>query len=93
MSEAAPPQTNGDGTPTTPSSTPGAFPTTNGVHTDQENQKPAQPNKSAEAPIDAEACKAAGNKFFKAKQYDKAIEQYSKGTPVVQDCEISQVNV
>lgn len=29
--------------------------------------------------VDAEACKAAGNKFFKAKDYDKAIKEYSKG--------------
>ena len=30
-------------------------------------------------PVDPEACKAAGNKFYKAGQYDKAIEEYSKG--------------
>jgi DnaJ family protein C protein 7 len=29
--------------------------------------------------IDAEACKAAGNKFFKARDFDKAVEEYSKG--------------
>ena len=29
--------------------------------------------------VDAEACKAAGNKFFKAKDYAKAIKEYSKG--------------
>ncbi|KAL9107951.1 MAG: hypothetical protein Q9187_008359 [Circinaria calcarea] len=28
--------------------------------------------------VDAEACKAAGNKFFKMKDYDKAIREYSK---------------
>ena len=28
---------------------------------------------------DAEACKAAGNKFFKAKDYDRAIKEYTKG--------------
>lgn len=30
-------------------------------------------------PVDAEACKAAGNKFFKAKDYTKAIQEYTKG--------------
>jgi DnaJ family protein C protein 7 len=30
-------------------------------------------------PVDAEACKAAGNKFFKARDYDKAVQEYSKG--------------
>ncbi|KAM0720503.1 hypothetical protein Q7P37_004639 [Cladosporium fusiforme] len=28
--------------------------------------------------VDAEKCKEAGNKFFKAQQYDKAIEEYTK---------------
>ncbi|KAI9810487.1 MAG: hypothetical protein M1827_006263 [Pycnora praestabilis] len=72
---------------------PGAFPTTNGTNGDgspippphrtptspspqqqqqQQQQKPAQPT------VDAEACKAAGNKFFKAKEYDKAIKEYTK---------------
>lgn len=30
-------------------------------------------------PVDPEAAKAAGNKFYKAGQYDKAIEEYSNG--------------
>jgi len=29
--------------------------------------------------VDAEACKTSGNKFFKAKEYDKAVREYSKG--------------
>jgi DnaJ family protein C protein 7 len=29
--------------------------------------------------LDPEACKAAGNKFFKNQQFDKAVEEYSKG--------------
>jgi hypothetical protein len=29
--------------------------------------------------VDAQQCKEAGNKFFKAQQYDKAIEEYTKG--------------
>lgn len=88
MSEATPQQTNGDAMSTSPPETPGAFPTTNGVHNDKNDEAPrpqaqrtptAQSNKPAEPPVDAEACKAAGNKFFKAKQYDKAVEQYTKG--------------
>ena len=31
-------------------------------------------------PEDAEAFKTAGNKFYKAKEYKKAIEEYTKGT-------------
>ena len=31
--------------------------------------------------IDPEACKALGNKYFKAKDYSKAIQEYSKGRP------------
>lgn len=30
-------------------------------------------------PEEAEAFKAAGNKFYKAKEYKKAIEEYTKG--------------
>lgn len=30
-------------------------------------------------PEDAEAFKTAGNKFYKAKEYKKAIEEYTKG--------------
>ena len=38
------------------------------------------PSPQPETPkVDAEACKAAGNKFYKAGQYEKAIEEYSKG--------------
>jgi hypothetical protein len=33
----------------------------------------------AKPPVDAEACKTSGNKFFKAKDYDKAVKEYSKG--------------
>lgn len=29
--------------------------------------------------IDPEACKATGNKYFKAKDYPKAIAEYTKG--------------
>jgi len=34
----------------------------------------------APTPEDAEAFKAAGNKFYKEKNYKKAIEEYTKGT-------------
>jgi DnaJ family protein C protein 7 len=33
-------------------------------------------------PEEAEAFKAAGNKFYKAKEYKKAIEEYTKGMPL-----------
>lgn len=39
----------------------------------QENGPPKSPS------ADAEAYKAAGNKFFKAKEYGRAIQEYSKG--------------
>ena len=35
--------------------------------------------------IDPEACKAVGNKYFKAKDYTKAIQEYSKGTQTVME--------
>ncbi|KAK5125419.1 hypothetical protein LTR85_000528 [Meristemomyces frigidus] len=76
---------------TTPApETPGAFPQTNGVngeHKEEEDAKPvppphrtpASPSPEPEKPaVDAEACKAAGNKFYKAKQYEKAIAEYTK---------------
>lgn len=37
---------------------------------------PSPPPKPA---IDPEACKALGNKYFKAKDYTKAIAEYTKG--------------
>lgn len=83
---------NSDPMETTPApETPGAFPQTNGVngeHHDEEeavpvpppHRTPASPPPASEkAAVDAEACKAAGNKFYKAKQYEKAIQEYSKG--------------
>lgn len=38
-----------------------------------ETQSPPKPT------IDAEACKSAGNKFFKMGDYDKAIREYGRG--------------
>lgn len=78
-----------------PQQAPGAFP--NGVNGDQsEESGPAPPPHSSSSPphrsassspaqspaVNAEECKEAGNKFFKAKQYDKAIEEYTKGMPL-----------
>jgi DnaJ family protein C protein 7 len=69
--------------------TPGAFPQsngTNGSHSEEDvpapppHKTPASPPPQPEVPaVDAERCKEAGNKFYKAKQYDKAIEEYTKG--------------
>jgi len=69
--------------------TPGAFPETNGVNgTHKEDEAPAPPpHKSSPPPkpeVDAEACKAAGNKFFKAREWEKAIQEYTKGKKVVE---------
>ncbi|KAF2139534.1 uncharacterized protein K452DRAFT_327997 [Aplosporella prunicola CBS 121167] len=41
------------------------------------HRTPTSPPPQADA-VDPEACKAAGNKFFKAKEYDKAIKEYTK---------------
>src|SRR5207248_2799418 len=46
-----------------------------------DSQNASQSTTSAPAvpePVDAEACKAAGNTYFKQKNYAKAIEEYSK---------------
>lgn len=63
---------------------PGAFPQTNGVNgtKDHEERPPTPPlhrTQTAPSTEDAESHKAAGNKFFKAKEYDKAIAEYTKG--------------
>ena len=81
---------NSDPMETTPApETPGAFPQTNGVngekHSEEEARPVPPPHKTPASPppqkpeVDAEACKAAGNKFYKAQQYEKAIAEYSKG--------------
>lgn len=73
-----------------PPSAPGAFPSTNGYDANQSNEDAAPqppPHRTASSPaskpteseVDAEACKAAGNKFFKAQQYSRAIAEYTKG--------------
>jgi len=78
--------------PSSPSAaTPGAFPEQdshmNGVNGTTHEDAPAPPpHKSPSSPpppeaptVDAEACKAAGNKFFKAREWQKAIQEYTKG--------------
>jgi len=40
---------------------------------------PPPPEKPEKPAVDAEACKAMGNKFYKAQQYEQAIEEYTKG--------------
>lgn len=75
--------------PTTPfQSAPGAFPDsaangeTNGVNGHEDEKSPTPPPHNEPPPpppVDAEACKAAGNKFFKAKDYSRAIAEYTKG--------------
>ncbi len=50
----------------------------NGAPTPPAHQSPPPPE--PELPkVDPEACKAAGNKLYKAGQYDKAIDEYTKG--------------
>lgn len=69
-------------------STPGSFPTANGTNGNMSEQSPTPPpHRVLTSPIpppkpavDAEACKAAGNKFFKAKDYERAITEYTKGS-------------
>lgn len=73
--------------PVTPAmATPGTFPeTTNGTAAEVNNKEGKSPtpppHRSPMKPaIDAEACKAAGNKFFKAKDYLRAVTEYTKGS-------------
>lgn len=44
---------------------------------------PSSPIQDSLTPEDAEAFKIAGNKYFKAKEYKKAIEEYTKGVPKI----------
>ncbi|OJD28840.1 tpr-like protein [Diplodia corticola] len=51
------------------------------AETNGDNAAPPPPphrQPTSPPPVDAEACKAAGNKFFKAKDYPKAIQEYTK---------------
>lgn len=68
--------------PSSPSAegAPGAFPidTKENGTVDEGMRSPTPPPHKTPAKVDPEACKAAGNKFFKAKDYDRAIAEYSK---------------
>jgi DnaJ homolog subfamily C member 7 len=83
-----------NGAPASPSpqaNMPGSFdsPKMNGTNGTPSNEGPVPPpHKSnptspaavaAPTPEEAEAFKTAGNKFYKAKEYKKAIEEYTKG--------------
>lgn len=83
-----------NGAPASPSpqtNMPGSFdsPKMNGTNGSPSNEGPVPPpHKSnptspatvpASTPEEAEAFKTAGNKFYKAKEYKKAIEEYTKG--------------
>lgn len=79
----------------TSSNSPGAYPTDDDVEMEDANgvnghddvngdDTPAPPPHKVPSPppkpaIDPEACKATGNKYFKAKDYTKAIAEYTKG--------------
>jgi DnaJ family protein C protein 7 len=77
--------------PATQSNMPGSFdiPKPNGTNGSTNGEGPVPPpHKSnptspvppaAPTPEEAEAFKTAGNKFYKAKEYKKAIEEYTKG--------------
>lgn len=76
--------------PSTPATNaPGAYPDTNGTNGATEEKSPTPPPHKAQPPpkpaVDAEACKATGNKFFKAKDFDRAIKEYTKGMAATPD--------
>lgn len=49
------------------------------------HRTPPRPQPPGPPPVDAEACKAAGNKFFKMGDFAKAIEEYSRAIEVEPD--------
>ena len=90
------PAANGDNHSSSPPATPsreapGAFPEqssddgTDGTNNGSEERSPTPPPHKVTPPpkVDPEACKAAGNKFFKAKDYERAIVEYTKGMNLV----------
>ncbi|KAI6788159.1 TPR-like protein [Hortaea werneckii] len=84
------PMDTGTPAPESSASAPGAFPQTNGngVHSEKNgdaDERPVPPpHRTPTSPQpqqngqDAEAFKASGNKYYKAGQYDRAIEEYTK---------------
>lgn len=77
------PPVNGSGSPHPSAQANFSVPIPNGSAHDEPPAPPphksSPPSPSASSAEDAEAFKAAGNKFFKEKSYTEAIEQYSKG--------------
>lgn len=74
--------------PTPGTNPPGAFPSSEPLPNGNENANIREQTKSPTPPphrintqpkMDPEAAKAAGNKFFKAKDYGRAVVEYSKG--------------
>lgn len=72
---------------TTPAkATSGAVPdigngTSTEINGNEEKSPTPPPHRSPVKPaVDAEACKAVGNKFFKAKDYLRAVIEYTKGS-------------
>lgn len=60
-------------TPATPSSA------QNGVNGTTDERSPTPPPHRSSPTIDADSFKLAGNKFFKDKDYNRAIQEYNKG--------------
>lgn len=78
--------------PETPAAdkTPGAFPETNGDGREENKSPPPPPhriNSNIQPKMDPEAAKAAGNKFFKAKDYGRAVVEYTKGMYLLHNSE------
>ena len=85
------PMSNDQNIPSSPPPvTPGAFPTSNGYENETNGEEvapPPPPHRTSTGSVptvnqiegEAEAFKAAGNKFYKAGQADKAIAEYTKG--------------
>lgn len=83
-SEEAQPDNGTNSQPPTPGTdkTPGAFPSdqSNGDAREDTKSPPPPPHRINTQPkLDPEAAKAAGNKFFKAKDYGRAVVEYGKG--------------
>lgn len=76
--------------PSSPPNAPGTFPDMNGIDvangTNSVGSPVPPPHRTPTSPpplpkptVDPEQFKAAGNKFFKAKDFDTAIKEYTKG--------------
>ena len=70
---------------------PSAFSDMNGhIPTNGDSSPAPPPHKTPPPPpkpdLDPEACKTTGNKYFKAGDYTKAIQEYSKGKSLIWSC-------